>query len=384
MSDIPEVMGELAQAGMVARAVEPAAGEGGGVSADGHTAEGSCLNCGEKLVGPHCYRCGQRAHVHRTLAAFMHDLVHGVLHFEGKFWRTLPLLAWRPGTLTREYIDGKRASYISPIALFLFTVFVSFALFNAAGGFGDNAMKLDENAPKEIQAGVVTALDGEIARAQDQLAEAKAQGRDTAALEKQLAEWEKTQEVLGSAQASIGLGDAKQGADPVVTGPAATGPAAKGPAAAAKADTRQGDKAGQWLQDTWEKAKANPKLLLYKLQTNAYKLSWLLIPLSLPFVWLLFPFSRKFRMYDHTVFVTYSISFMTMLVVVASVASAYNVEALVIAPILYAPFHLYRSLRGTYSLTRMGALLRMILLSVGCFIAMMLFVIIMFGLVLSG
>ena len=43
----------------------------------------------------------------------------------------------------------------------------------------------------------------------------------------------------------------------------------------------------------------------------------MLIPLSVPFLWLLFPFSRRFRLYDHTVFVTYSLSFMTLLVVTA-------------------------------------------------------------------
>ena len=47
------------------------------------------------------------------------------------------------------------------------------------------------------------------------------------------------------------------------------------------------------------------------MQSNAYKYSWLLIPLSVPFVWLLFP-CAGFALYDHTVFVTYSISFMSL------------------------------------------------------------------------
>ncbi len=59
---------------------------------------------------------------------FFHDLLHGVLHFEGKIWRTLPMLAWRPGELTRRYIDGERAKFVSPIALFLFSVFLMFAV----------------------------------------------------------------------------------------------------------------------------------------------------------------------------------------------------------------------------------------------------------------
>jgi len=41
----------------------------------------------------------------------MHDLLHGALHFEGKMWRTLPMLVLRPGKLTRRYIEGRgRAS----------------------------------------------------------------------------------------------------------------------------------------------------------------------------------------------------------------------------------------------------------------------------------
>lgn len=37
------------------------------------------------------------------------------------------MLAFQPGRLTREYIDGRRASYVSPLALFLFSVFLLFA-----------------------------------------------------------------------------------------------------------------------------------------------------------------------------------------------------------------------------------------------------------------
>ena len=127
-----DAIGELAQGGLTARAVEPAAGDGA-ATRGGHTHETACLNCGTPLIGSHCHACGQRGHVHKTLGAFFHDLLHGVLHFEGKIWRTLPMLAWRPGQLTREYIDGRRASYVSPIALFLFTIFLMFAVFSALG-----------------------------------------------------------------------------------------------------------------------------------------------------------------------------------------------------------------------------------------------------------
>lgn len=72
------------------------------------------------------------------------------------------------------------------------------------------------------------------------------------------------------------------------------------------------------LAKTIAQFRANPQLAVYKAQTNAYKYSWMLIPLSVPFVWLLFPFSRRFGVYDHTVFATYSITFMIALVAFAS------------------------------------------------------------------
>src|SRR5438309_6864438 len=118
-----EAIGDAITGGVLGRAAEPLAGEAGGLA---H--ETICLNCGAELAGPYCHRCGQHAHVHRTLRAFFHDFAHGVLHFEGKIWRTLPMLAWRPGELTRRYIDGQRASFVSPIALFLFCVFLMFAV----------------------------------------------------------------------------------------------------------------------------------------------------------------------------------------------------------------------------------------------------------------
>jgi hypothetical protein len=81
-----DAIGDAITGGMLGRAAEPKAGE-----RHGHTHETTCLNCGAELTGPYCSECGQHAHVHRTLAAFFHDFAHGVLHFEGKIWRTVPI-----------------------------------------------------------------------------------------------------------------------------------------------------------------------------------------------------------------------------------------------------------------------------------------------------
>ena len=64
-----------------------------------------------------------------------------------------------------------------------------------------------------------------------------------------------------------------------------------------------------------------------KVQDAASKYSWLLIPLSVPFMWLLFPFRRRYNTYDHMVFVTYSLSFMMMLVIAGGVLVALGLTA---------------------------------------------------------
>ena len=82
-----EAIGDAATGVVLSGTVEPKTGV-----TDGHTHEKNCLNCGAELVGDYCHACGQRAHVHRSLGAFFHDLLHGVFHVEGKIWATLPML----------------------------------------------------------------------------------------------------------------------------------------------------------------------------------------------------------------------------------------------------------------------------------------------------
>jgi hypothetical protein len=124
----------------------------------------------------------------------------------------------------------------------------------------------------------------------------------------------------------------------------------------------------------------NPGLLLFKLKSNGYKYSWALIPLSLPLMWLLFPFSRRWRLYDHTVFVTYSLCFMTLLVVIGSICRAIGVPRFGFLMLL-PPVHMYLQLRGAYSLSRLSALWRSVVLAIGAFFMAVMFG---FGLLLLG
>ncbi len=109
-----------------------------------------------------------------------------------------------------------------------------------------------------------------------------------------------------------------------------------------------------------KKANENPNLLLYKLQSSAYKYSWALIPLSTPFLWLLFFWRRDLKMYDHAIFITYSLAFMSLLVVVLTVLGALGVHTAIIALAgsIIPPLHMYKQLKYAYLSGRVGALSR--------------------------
>lgn len=332
------------------------------MTAPAATPHAPCLNCGTALVGPHCHACGQAAHLHRSLGAIWHDLAHGAFHFEGRIWRTLPMLVRRPGELTRRYIDGERTRFVSPLALFLFIVFVLFAMLSVLGAHleAPDFAKTAEGrrARVELQQAIV-----KNAQATAALSRERAAARDPAAirrLDARIAEKRRETEVTQTMLATLGAAS--------FTG---------------LENARTGWKR---LDKGLAKAARNPNLILYKLQSNAYKFAWMLVPLSLPFMWLLFPFSRRFHAYDHAVFVTYSLCFVSMLVVAASLIGLVGVPAgiLFVAVALVMPWHMYRQLRGTYALGRLGASWRMVALFVAANVTTIAFVLLLVGLGLVG
>ena len=337
-----EAIGDVVSGAALARSVEP---DTGAVGSDGHSNETACLNCGTPLAGDYCHSCGQHRHVHRTLTAFFHDLLHGVFHFEGKVWHTLPMLAWRPGDLTRRYVEGQRARFVSPIALFLFSIFLMFAVVNMTGSIGE----LPEGAKLGIQE--------ELRANQAKLAELVVERSAAVKADKPVARLDRR---IGKLKEEIRTMEAVRSGNLDGAGVGAT-------------------RIPGWVGQGVSKAARNPELVVYKLKTNAYKFSWLIIPLSVPFVWLLFPFSRRFRFYDHIVFVTSSLCFMSMLVVAGLLFGAIGMTSAAGLLWLIPPFHMYRQLKGAYSLGRAGALWRTALLLLFATIVLALFSAVLVG-----
>jgi hypothetical protein len=331
----PEAIGEAITGGMLGRAVEPKAGE---IAADGHTRERACLNCANPLQGDFCLACGQRAHVHRTLTAFAHDLLHGVLHLDGKVWRTLPLLALRPGELTRRYIDGERAKFVSPLALFLFSVFLLFAVVG-------QSVDLDQLDVRTNVAEARVEEEEKLRQLEARRDRAAQAGEATAALDAEIAQAKENVEALEKI----------------------------GAVTPANVETFEISRNLEWLRAPVERSVRNPELLFYKVRNSAYKWSWVLIPLSAPLLWLLFPFSRRFRFYDHVVFVTYSIAFMTLLVVLLTALGWIGLGGFEAVALAAVPVHFFLQLKGSYGLSTAGALWRTVALSIFATLALFLF-----------
>jgi hypothetical protein len=92
--------------------------------------ERNCLNCNIAVKGRYCHRCGQeniepKETVWHLISHFFQDITH----FDGKFFSSLKYLVTKPGFLSTQYMIGRRASYINPIRMYVFTSAIFFLIF---------------------------------------------------------------------------------------------------------------------------------------------------------------------------------------------------------------------------------------------------------------
>jgi hypothetical protein len=380
MSGEGEAAGDVLTGAIVAGTIEGAAGKKG-PAAHG----GQCRNCGATLDGAFCSSCGQRAHLHRSLLHLGHDILHGVFHFEGKLWRTIPELFFHPGRLTRRYIDGERAKFISPMALYLFTVFLMFGVFSftTSNVFDSTEESVAGDVVEQWKEGNQSAKERTRERAdavREELDDPDLTPQKRAELEQKLSELQSAQAVMEA----LSKGDwaALQNLETNETAKQALEEAkAKAAAGVNKKSSSSTDINIGWpaLQERLERnvkeLKDNPSLAFYKLKIASYKYSWALIPLSVPFMWLLFFWRRDIHLYDHAIFITYSISFMMTFLIVLTLAAAFGVSGAIWGTALgiVPPLHLYKQLRHAYKLSRFGAWLRLFLLTIAISIVLTIF-----------
>jgi hypothetical protein len=397
MSGELEAAGALATAGAVAGAIEGREG--------GEPREGECPNCGATVAGRFCSQCGQHAHAHRRLTHVIGEFLNGLLHLDTKTWRTLPMVVFRPGTLTRDYVYGKRARYLSPLTMFLFSIFLLFFAFS----FVDAPVQVD-GAPAEQRAAAVENLAAAreaLAEAERELAAARANpdpdgppglaanlAQQAVALAR--AEVSRREQAIQRIDAVIAAREragATEGGAPERAAPTESAPAADAEeepavdaATAPAPEELEFEGVGFTDGETWqdgvrrlaqredfvivqgmpelnERARRrlmNPDLALYQIQEAASKFSFLLAPLSLPFIALLFLWKRGLTFYDHVVYALYALSFAALLfvavIVCAQIAWLRWLPGWLI--VLGLPAHMYFQLKGAYALGWWSALWR--------------------------
>lgn len=79
-----------------------------------------CLNCGHVLHGQYCGICGQRSSSRLiSLWGLIAEGLGDLLDMDSRLWRTLRALLFRPGFLTAEYLEGRRARFMPPFRMYL-------------------------------------------------------------------------------------------------------------------------------------------------------------------------------------------------------------------------------------------------------------------------
>jgi F0F1-type ATP synthase membrane subunit b/b' len=398
------------------------------------------LNCEAPLQGGrYCSRCGQAAHANRSLWALVEELAWNVFNLDTKAWRTVPRLIGRPGTLSRSYIDGKRARYLTPLATFLLCYFFMFLVFStvpkpetlnlsdtssAAEHVTDarDNLKDAQDTLQEAQQGLAEARReaGPHPNAAQQLAIGAAERVVSTAQERlqrrqvALERAQQRQQEAAQAPVHVHVNDQDRAAiqqstttppppapvapqspgattagatppqPPVVTGPDLNDQ--NGPITLDDVLRKIGREnitvdGRPWLSPAARAQLSNPPLFYSHLQDSASRWGFLLVPFSLPFIAFLFLFKKNITLYDHTVFALNSLSFASLLFALMLGASQVSWLHWVpgIALGLVLPVHTFFHIGGAYKMKWWSALWRtFFMLFFATFVLIMFFIAVLF------
>lgn len=155
------------------------------VDSEGSSGSTTCANCGMIKQGKFCTVCGQNDRDYlRSLFPVVSQILSETFEADSRLWRTLSALFIRPGHLSLEFSRNRRADYVSPFRLYLFTSLLFFLMLSLTIGDDDLnqteetvlaqqvAVSADEIAVDEVSKGIVilkSSLDEERRRKIDEI-----------------------------------------------------------------------------------------------------------------------------------------------------------------------------------------------------------------------
>lgn len=125
----------------------------------------TCLNCGARLRGQYCGNCGQRSR-NRLISIWqlLQEAFGDLFELDSRLWRTLVPLLTRPGQLTRDYLEGRRARYMPPFRTYmvLSIIFFVVAFFDPQDNLGLFFEPEPESAAERVVSDEATGTDEEV------------------------------------------------------------------------------------------------------------------------------------------------------------------------------------------------------------------------------
>ena len=327
----------------------------------------SCLNCGTTLSGQYCGKCGQRSRSRLiSIWELLRDAFGDLLELDSRVWRTLIPLITRPGKLTRDYLEGRRARYMPPFRTYLVLSIVFFMV-----AFFD---------PKE-DLKLLFEPEEEVAEVSEEDAQGSAEVRDEI-----IRELAKEGIIAGDPPGpdeSTGSttddtdddGDENEGGLRITLNGEDTGSGGN----CDFDDIEDGD-IPQWLASRLTKERLlivcerviadDSKAFLSKLLDNVPAALFILLPLMAFVLKLLYPLSKRYYV-EHLLFVVHFHAFFFLILILQILFSRLSllaglpepaVDVMVFAVSLYIPVYLYKSMRRVYEQGRVMTIAKFLVL----------------------
>ena len=332
-----------------------------------------CANCETPLQGTYCHTCGQLAEdFHRNSWHLLVEAVESLLHLDGRLFKTLPGLIRRPGQLTRDYLNGKRAWQVQPFRMFLVILLVVLFVGHLATKSAEHKAEAEGGQHNTVNQAVPgsgdASADLEKARADIQADPEMSASEKAAALAAIRGDWTAfSAHMAANARETAAVGAVGQ------TSSGAQVPLAKQPTAGSdkvRINSRileDNDPRLQsfrnWAEARLKAVKDDPERFALIMEIWLHRVAILALPVSALMLSLLFIFNRRYFVFDHLVFSMHSLSFQMLLATLILLLSMV-VGSVAWWLILIMPVHLYVHMKGAYQRSAFGTVVRMIVLFV--------------------
>ncbi|MEO0367205.1 MAG: DUF3667 domain-containing protein [Pseudomonadota bacterium] len=316
------------------------------------TTESVCANCGAPLTGNYCAQCGQSIFgPNRFFLSLVNEAFENLFQLDSKAIRTLSQIIFRPGRVPMRYLQGKRASYVHPLRLYIVTSILFFfilSVLNFAEGLNEEVSQPIDSEVKESVRDFVEELNQEIE-----------QSSGTAVAESVLDFVEELDQGLGESGDDTGAEtlDSQSSSAPAVI----IDLPAEDTLDLPFLEDEQNSRWTKFLREQAEKANQmaldGPSPLIGRFLEMAPILMFIILPIVALFLKIIF-FRHPMFYAEHLIFVVYNHCFLFLMMSIMFIFD--SVKIAVISPIIevlvfiWVPTYLILALRRVYGLSAWG------------------------------